>query len=210
MFNYSRGIFDWLKDDGKKLVYEHDLDQNSTIVDVGGYIGSWAVKMIEKYHCNICIYEPVYKYFNLLETNIALYDKVDIYNYGLGNCNQKIKIQHRGVQTTTQQTHEKIYDEIIEIRDIADENHLIDSKIDLMNINIEGGEYELLDRIIDTKMIENIINIQVQFHEWYPSYRKSVHLRDSLHNRLKITHKLTYCYPFVWENWKIKSYENNN
>ena len=213
MFNYSKAIFDWFKDDAIKLVYDHDLNQNSIVVDVGGYIGVWAENIIDRYNCNIIIYEPVQKYFTKLEKNISKYNKVFLYNYGLGKKYQKIKVQQRGVQTTTQKTYNKGYDEIvdsrdiaeIEIRDIAKEDHLIYEKIDLMCINIEGGEYELLERIIETKMIENIENIQVQFHEWYPSYKESVMLRNSLQDRLEKTHELTFCYPFVWENWKIKS-----
>ena len=91
---------------------------------------------------------------------------------------------------------------------IAEEKILLSQKIDLMSINIEGGEYELLDRIIEIGMINNIVNIQVQFHQWYPSYKQSDLLRKSLQDRLSITHKLTYCYDFVWEDWQIKSQIN--
>ena len=206
MFNYSQAIFNWFKDDAIKLVYDHDLDKNSIVVDIGGYKGIWAGNFIDKYNCNIIFYEPVKTYFTQLENNISKYNKASLNNYGLGNEHQKIKIQHRGVQTTTQKIYNKEYDEIIEIRDIAEERHLFNSTIDLMCINIEGGEYDLLDQIIKTNMIENIINIQVQFHEWYPSYSESVLLRSSLQDRLRKTHQITFCYPFVWENWKIKSH----
>ena len=206
MFNYSQAIFNWFKDDAIKLVYDHDLDQNSIVVDIGGYTGIWAGKIINRYNCNLIIFEPVKKYFTQLENNISKYNKASLYNYGLGNKHQKIKIQHRGVQTTTRKIYNKEYDEIIEIRDIAEERHLFNSTIDLMCINIEGGEYDLLDQIIKTNMIENIINIQVQFHEWYPSYSESVLLRSFLQDRLRKTHQITFCYPFVWENWKIKSH----
>ena len=34
----------------------------------------------------------------------------------------------------------------------------------LMKINIEGGEFELLERLLETRLISRIENIQVQFH----------------------------------------------
>ena len=57
-------------------------------------------------------------------------------------------------------------------------------------------------------MIIHINSLQVQFHEWYPSYKQSKRLRNSIHKSLNQTHVLTYCYPFVWENWKIKPHKD--
>ena len=75
MFNYSQAIFNWFKDDAIKLVYDHDLDKNSIVVDIGGYKGIWAGNIIDKYNCNIIIYEPVKTYFTQLENNISKYNK---------------------------------------------------------------------------------------------------------------------------------------
>ena len=205
MFNYSKGIFDWFKDDALHLMYEFDLSERSLVVDVGGYTGHWSRKIIERYNCNLIIYEPINEYCSSLKKNLFQYDNVKIYNYGLGHDNYKAKVELRGVQTTIMDYEINNYDEIIEIKDIKEERRLFNSTIDLMCINIEGGEYDLLDQIIKTNMIENIINIQVQFHEWYPSYSESVLLRSSLQDSLRKTHEITFCYPFVWENWEIKS-----
>ena len=78
------------------------------------------------------------------------------------------------------------------------------NKIDLMSINIEGGEYELLDSILLNKLVDKITNIQIEFHEWFPSYEESHLLRKDIHTRLSVTHKLSYCYPFYWESWCLK------
>jgi hypothetical protein len=83
------------------------------------------------------------------------------------------------------------------------EMHLI-SKIELMKINIEGGEYELLDHLIDSNAISIIENIQVQFHNFIPN--AEVRMKQ-IQDRLSLTHKLTYQYKFVWENWQRKNKE---
>ena len=36
----------------------------------------------------------------------------------------------------------------------------------LMKINIEGGEYDLLEELLDENMIKQIVNLQVQFHDF--------------------------------------------
>ena len=63
MFNYNRSIFDWFKDDALKLIYEHDLDENSLVVDIGGFTGTWSKKIIEKYNYSMIIYEPEHENF---------------------------------------------------------------------------------------------------------------------------------------------------
>ena len=70
--------------------------------------------------------------------------------------------------------------------------------------DIEGGEYELLDSILLNKLVDKITNIQIEFHEWFPSYEESHLLRKDIHTRLSVTHKLSYCYPFYWESWCLK------
>ena len=205
MFNYSKGIFDWFRDDALHLMYEYDLSERSLVVDVGGYTGHWSREIIERYNCNLIVYEPINEYCSKLKKKLFQYDNVKIYNYGLGHDNYKAKVELRGVQTTTMDYEVKNYDEIIEIIDVAEENELINSKIDLISINIEGGEYKLLNRMLEINIVQNFSNIQIQFHEWYPSYTESKILRDLIQNKLSRTHELTYCYPFVWENWKLKN-----
>ncbi len=71
--------------------------------------------------------------------------------------------------------------------------------IDLMKINIEGGEYELLDHLIAEGIVERISDIQVQFHEFVPNAAARM---GRMQKELERTHTLTYSVPFVWENWR--------
>ncbi len=62
----------------------------------------------------------------------------------------------------------------------------------------EGGEYVLLNHMLNSGIIDMFRNIQVQFHDNYPECES---LRDDIRARLKETHVESYCYPFVWESW---------
>ena len=75
------------------------------------------------------------------------------------------------------------------------------NKIALIKINIEGGEYKLLDRLIETNLIEKIENIQVQFHDIEPDSSLKM---EKIQEKLRKTHEPTYQYKFVWENWRKK------
>ena len=70
----------------------------------------------------------------------------------------------------------------------------------MIKINIEGSEYDLLEHLIETYFIANIGNIQVQFHNFIDNAKERMR---NIQTNLAKTHKLTYQYEFVWENWKL-------
>jgi hypothetical protein len=78
--------------------------------------------------------------------------------------------------------------------------HSIES-VDLVKINIEGGEYDLLDHLIAEGLIERIRDVQVQFHDFVPGAEAR---RAAIRHGLEATHVVTYDEPFVWENWRRK------
>jgi len=92
--------------------------------------------------------------------------------------------------------------EVIKIKDINTwlKEEGIDS-IDLIKINIEGGEYELLDRILSLDFAKNIGDIQVQFHNIEDASEEKMHQIQKL---LSKSHLPTYQYKFIWENWRKK------
>jgi hypothetical protein len=73
------------------------------------------------------------------------------------------------------------------------------SRINLMKINIEGGEYPLLRRMKEVGIIPLCDDIQVQFHDTFPD---AARLRSEIREWLSRTHHLTYDYYFIWENWR--------
>ena len=70
-----------------------------------------------------------------------------------------------------------------------------------MKINIEGDEFPLLESMLENNLITYVTDIQVQFHQFIPN---AVARRELIHKKLSETHKLTYNYEFVWENWQKK------
>ena len=75
------------------------------------------------------------------------------------------------------------------------------NNIDLMKINIEGGEYPLLQHIADNDKL-NIVNFyQIQFHNFIEDAEKK---RKKILMALNKSHISTWCYKFVWESWERK------
>jgi len=76
----------------------------------------------------------------------------------------------------------------------------LEGNVDLMKINIEGGEYELLERLLETKEILRIRNIQVQFHNIDKRAKVWV---EEIRRKLSDSHNPTFQYDFVWDNWQL-------
>ena len=75
-------------------------------------------------------------------------------------------------------------------------------RVAVAKINIEGGEYEVLPRLIDSGLIEEIDEVQVQFHDVVPNAKQRM---NEILADLALSHEPTYRYPFVWENWRRRA-----
>jgi len=90
----------------------------------------------------------------------------------------------------------------VNIRSIS--NFLIEeriSNVDLMCINIEGGEYRYLNDLITSGLVKKVDHLEIQFHNFVPNAKK---LRKDLRMKLSETHKCNFNFPFIWERWDKK------
>ena len=74
-------------------------------------------------------------------------------------------------------------------------------RLDLVKINIEGGEFELLDRLHATGWLARTETLIVQFHEFAPDAYRA---RRRNRRQLAETHGCTWSYPWVYERWDRK------
>jgi len=70
--------------------------------------------------------------------------------------------------------------------------------IDLLKMNIEGGEFPLLERLLDAGLMPRIKRLQIQFHEFVPDAHAR---RAALVARMEETHQRQWNYDWVWECW---------
>jgi len=193
----------WFRKNGDtNLRVNYNLDENSLVLDVGGYKGDWTSSIFNRYKCTIFIFEPVKSFYNIISERFQDNKKIQIYNFGLGTRDTTMAISLSNDASSFHQesgTSTKEFCKIIDIDKFFLKNNL--KHIDLIKINIEGGEYELVEKIIQSGLVERIENLQIQFHNFIPgAFGKRKKIQEALTN----THKLTYNYPFVWENWRKK------
>ena len=196
----------WFEDRGD---YTHnlnyDLNGDSVIVDLGGYQGLWIDEILKKTSPNIpkiLLVEPVPLFYNQLVSKFTE--------------NEKIKVMNVGVSTNNKETTKTMYvsgdgsstnfntnvTSVIQIKTIPIEKILLENNInhiDLLQINIEGDEYDLLEYMIENDIINVCKNIQVQFHLGIENcVERRSEIQKSLSSR---GFKNKFDYPFVWESW---------
>jgi FkbM family methyltransferase len=197
----------WFADNGD---YTHninyELNNDSVVIDLGGYYGLWIDEILKKnnpYIPNIILIEPVPEFYNHLVTKYQ--------------NNEKIKVINAGVSTDENETTKTLYvssdgsstnfninvKSVIQIKTIPIDKILSDNNInqvDLLQINIEGDEYGLMEYMIESNMVDKFKNIQIQFHLGIDN---DVERRNNIQkNLISKGFKNKFDYPFVWESWE--------
>ena len=131
--------------------------------------------------------------------------------------NEKIKVMNVGVSTDKNETNKTLYvssdgtstnfkinvKSEIQIKTLPIDKILSDNNInevDLLQINIEGDEYGLMEYMIESNMINKFKNIQIQFHLGIENDKER---RNEIQKNLILKGiKNKFDYPFVWESWE--------
>lgn len=201
---FERSVEKWFAikgDETLRLDYP-ELSTNDLVLDLGGYKGQWASDIFSKYQPTVYIFEPYIPFYENIQQRFIKNDKIKVFPFGLGNQSSILSISYSDDGTSffrAGSTEQKA--EIKNIKDFFEENNI--SEVALMKINIEGGEYDLLEYMIANDLHVKIKNIQIQFHNKYVD-KPEIRMKN-IQNALAHTHKLTWQYVFVWENWKRKS-----
>lgn len=177
------------------------LNSNSVVFELGGYKGDWVSDIYEKYLCSCYVFEPIKEFCDVIRMKFQDVEKVHIYNMGIGiaTYNSIINVSEDGSSIYDKNGNRKI--RIKAFKEFLEENRI--DRIDFIQINIEGGEYDILEWLIESKYIKQIEILQIQFHD-----RKEIDSKQRMENiqsNLEKTHMLEWAFrPYVWERWIIK------
>ena len=195
----ERRVAPWLALEGDRtLRLEYPLTTSSVVWDVGGYEGQWASDIYARYRCKITVFEAMPDFAAAITARFAANDDITVEAIGIGSHDHTILLSSDADSSSAFKRADRQLP--CEVRDVV--GHLERSRaqdIALMKVNIEGGEYDLLERLIDSGTIERIEHLQVQFHDFVPDAERRM---EEIKVALRRTHDLTYEFPFVWEGWE--------
>lgn len=176
------------------LRYEYPLNADSFVIDLGAFKGTFSAEISRRYNCRVRAYEPIYEFYQVAREVLRPYENVKLYNNGVASIGANAIFGVKGDMTgsfTASDQNENV--SLLPIDDVLTE------PCDLLKINIEGGEYDLLDYMIHVGLVEDCKNIQVQFHGNVPGAKERWEANRA---GLLKTHRLTYDFPFCWENYE--------
>ena len=192
-------ILRWFRDNGDYTDnINYDLNEDSVVMDLGGYTGVWAQQMITIYNPKMYILEPITEFHNIMVDKFNNNDKVKLMNCGVATENKDgvIYLSNDGTSSNIQ-NGSSINVKFKTIETILKEFKI--EKVDLIQINIEGDEYPILEQLIENKLINKFENIQIQFHN---GIENDIERRDNIRKGLMENNfSNKFDYPFVWESW---------
>jgi FkbM family methyltransferase len=182
------------------ILVDAALDADSLVLDVGAYVGNWSEKVSDRYSCTIHAFEPASSAVQRAQKRLAGRPNVHVHPYGLGAVDQTARLAMAGPGSSVHTSVSPMgsYEDIA-IRDVAavlDELGIVE--VDLLKVNIEGGEFDLLDRLTATGWMPRIRQTMIQFHEFHPN---AYWRRFTARRALRRTHTEVWDYPWVWEFW---------
>ena len=197
-------VKDFMSKDEKKL-FDIELKPHSIIFDVGGYEGSFTTRLLDKNSKSFFyIFEPIYKYYKSIKKKFENVDNVSVFPFGLSDENKTIPLELNFDRTS----HNGVLDidsnyELSNLKSISD--FVIEKKIeqiDLLKLNVEGAEYEILDNLISTNLMDKVKTLLIQFHL---NQSKDYLKYKSLKKKILKTHNCEFKSIFVWEKFTSKT-----
>lgn len=185
-------------------MYEHYLDNletsdTSVSFDIGSYTGASLIALRAKVKGSIYGFEPIPSYFTAACSRVQTMSNVRVYCVGVGNKDETKQLSLLGDRTSALLTSSQYQPCTFRAFSTIWRTLGIES-LDVLHMNVEGGEYDIFQNIVEGNFLPRIKQILVQFH--YPeSYAPD---RERIRSELRKTHNLIYDYEFVWERWDLR------
>jgi len=173
--------FDWPK-----------LDENSLVVDVGFYKGAWSREMVNRYNCKVWAFEPYFA------NDFEPCGNITLFRHALAEKQEWRKFAIHG-----EMTGEWAEGDQTEFLTMPVSTLYSWSRISVLSLNCEGGEFEILETIIKDGKLPMFENLVIQFHSVVPdATNRMLAIRDELNK----THECVCCESWCWEIWTIKKH----
>jgi FkbM family methyltransferase len=190
------------------ILVDVDLPEGGVVLDVGAYIGEWSQRILDRadargvQHLQIHAFEPEPSSIRRFGEAMDQEPRVTLHPVGLGGRDRQERLVVDGQASSVfvnPTTTDLFGSTDVEVRDVdAVLSSLGVDRIDVVKINIEGAEFELLDRLHETGWTARTGTVIVQFHEFAPDAYRG---RRRNRRQLAETHRCTWDYPWVYERW---------
>ena len=172
-----------------------ELNKTSVCIDCGANVGV-ITELFASKGAEVHAFEPYKPCYDEIVKKFGNNSKIHIYNQGVLDKNTTMKLykfehqdyddlffsQGASMYTTNEEINKNDYVEV-EVIDICEFIKNLNKPIDILKIDIEGAEYDVLDKLIDMELYKNIKHILVEDHcETIPEIREKA---ETVKNKIK-------------------------
>jgi FkbM family methyltransferase len=193
---------DFIRAGGNEMLFANlPVDSDGVVLDVGGYLGGWTAEMSWRYGCRAIVVEPMPAFAEALRSRFSGNRRVEIVAAGLGAKDDVVPMTELADGSSAwREGGRRVAVPLTSVSRFFEEHGLTD--VACMNINIEGGEYDVLEAMLTAELCRRVRCLLIQFHRVAPD---SEPRRDAIRRRLAETHAERFDYEFIWERWDRKS-----
>jgi len=189
----------FIRDGGDALlVRDLPLTSDGIVLDFGGYVGDYSASLVRAYGCRIEVFEPIRSFAQQLRGRFSGDSNVSIHECGIASQREtrvfRISQDATGAFATGE-PQEVVFEAVEYV------NRVAAGPIDLIHINIEGGEYELIPCLADAGVLERAARVFVQFHR---AGAASTENRQHCERILATHHDMLWDYDWLWQAWLRK------
>src|SRR6266550_2861683 len=174
------------------------VSADTLVVDAGGFDGSWSKEVLIRYGCRALIFEPVPDYARHLRNVFGRNNRVEVVQGALfgrdGEGTMGVAAYSSSLFLRT--AARTVTVPLLDVARVFRERDLTD--VACLSLNVEGSEYDILDRLVETGLMRRVRSLVVQFHQNVPEH---VARRAVIQRSLALTHEKRFDFPFVWECW---------
>lgn len=174
--------------------YDYPLTPQSRVIDCGYHEGEFSRRIANERKCTVDAFEPIKEWYDKgVAENLP---GVRLHHGAVGVRNGFIPLKKHGAMTGQFADGEIEYAPLVLIDDV------IGKGCDLLKLNIEGAEFDVLERMLKLDLVQLCRDIQVQFHTCAPMAEPRW---KRIRSKLLETHELTFDFPWCWENYRLKT-----
>lgn len=210
--NAEGPIGDFYRAGGNRLLYDDlPLSQDDLVIDAGGFEGEWTAGMLTRYGCRSELFEPVPAFAEQCRRRYRHNARVRVHQAALGASNRTTQFslaadgtsEFRGSGASGGfEAQVLAISDLLSTLDAEQRIHPVMDTVGVLKLNIEGGEYEVLESLLKTGDIARMRSLLIQFHRqpegWEQRYEQIV-------EGLPSTHERVWGFPMVWEKWVLRT-----
>ena len=180
------------------LRQEYEIAPGEVVVDLGGYQGQWASDIYARYRPRMFVFEPVPQFADNIRRRFRSNPDIEVVEAAVAAADGRMQIGVLGDASSSFAEREDMVDVAV-LDFVTWWRGAGFDEIALLKINIEGGEYELLEHLVATGAVRKVRNVQVQFHHFVDDAEQRM---LAIQEKLAATHERTYGFKWIWENWR--------